>query len=71
MFEALGLRIATEEEYMFLQNEKYGKQIPFWRKELLSEREALEKVGIVEKQIGDEMVWCFNETKGNHEWPKI
>ena len=71
MFEALGLRVATEEEYILLQEERYKQQIPLWREELLSHREALEKVGIVEKQIGDEMVWCFNETKGNHEWPKI
>ena len=38
---------------------------------LLSHREALEKVGIVERKIGDEMVWCFDEAKGNNEWPEI
>ena len=60
MFEALGLRVATEEEYISL-----------WREELLGEREALKEAGIVEKQLGDEMVWCFDEAKGIDNWPNI
>ena len=71
MFEALGLRIATEEEYLLLQKEKYAKQIPLWREELLSEREALKEVGIIERKIGDEIVWCFDEAKGTGNYPKI
>lgn len=71
MFEALGLRVATQEEYLLLQKEKYEKQIPLWRKELLSEREALEKVRIVEKKIDDEMMWCFDKAKGCDKWPDI
>ena len=60
MFATLGLRVATEEEYIAL-----------WRKELLSEREALEKVGVMEIEIHGEMIWCFDEAKGMKQWPKI
>ncbi len=60
MFEVLWLRVATDEEYISL-----------WRQELLSHREALKEVGILEKKIDDEMVWCFDEAKGSRAWPNI
>ena len=60
MFEVLGLRVATDEEYISL-----------WREELLSHREALAEAWILEKKIGDEMVWCFDEAKGCTIWPEI
>ena len=71
MFEILWLRVATEEESHILQNEKWIKQIPLWRKELLSCREALRWVGIEEKNIGNRTLWCFDQAKGRREWPNI
>ena len=41
--------------------ERRIEQIPVWRAELLSEREALKKAGIVERNTGDELIWYFDE----------
>ena len=60
MFETLWLQVATEDDYLSL-----------WRDALLNEKEALREVGIMEKQISNEMVWCFDETQKFTQWPNI
>ena len=31
----------------------------------------MKKTGIMEKQISNEMVWCFDETQQCAQWPNI
>lgn len=49
----------------------YEQQIPLWREKLLSHQENLKEVGIVERRIGNEIVWYFDNVKGCDNWPNI
>ncbi len=60
MFEALGLRVASENEYII-----------FWKEQLLAEKEELETAGIIERIIDREAVWSFDDNKNSTKWPKI